>query len=74
MDLLKRFNGDGATKEALQDFIIEVINEEAIKKMYLKEDVSHIADAKELIDSAFNKLEEMFSPKIHAEQQINQSK
>lgn len=74
MDLLKRFNSDEATKEALKDFIIQVINEEGVRKMYLREDVSHIADAKELIDTTFNRLEEMFTPKQYAEQPINQSK
>ncbi len=54
--LLIRFNGDVHTKEAFKEFLIAFINQEALEKMYKREDVSHIADAKDLVDRAFEQL------------------
>lgn len=64
MDRLKQFNGDVETKNQLLDFIYEHINSTALERMYRKEDVSHIADAKELIDGAFDLLQETYKVSI----------
>lgn len=71
---LKRFNDDQATKEEVRNFIYEVINQEALDKMYKGEDVSHIKDAKELIDKAFDTLEEMYAIKLPKETPTNEAK
>lgn len=74
MDLLRAFTGDVNTKEALKDFIFDVINREALLKMYAKEDVTHIADAKELIDKAFEELDEVYGLKEKQNVASNQAK
>jgi len=74
MSLLQSFNGDFATKEALLEYIHAHINTTALERMYRKEDVSHIADAKELIDSAFNQLEEDFGIKVKQNAVTNEAK
>lgn len=60
MDKLRQFNGDVELKNQLLNFIHEHINTTALERMYRKEDVSHIGDAKELIDGAFYLLEETY--------------
>jgi hypothetical protein len=62
MDNLRAFNGDIATKEDLTAFITSYIEKTAIERMYNGEDVSHIKDAKELLDGAFLALEEKYAP------------
>lgn len=64
MNLLAQFNGDTHTKEALLDYIHEHINTTALLRMYEGSDVSHIKDAKALIDSSFDKLQEDFGIKV----------
>lgn len=56
MDLLRQFNGDEGTKTALIEYINNIIAEEGVRRMFTREDVSHIADAKILIDKAFEQL------------------
>lgn len=60
MDILQRFNADKHLKDALIAYIHDVIDDEALKRMYAGEDVSHIKDARDLIDKAFSDLEEEF--------------
>ena len=57
MDILRRFNGDVATKEALREYIIEHIGKEGIYRMFNRQSVEHIADACELIQKAFEQLD-----------------
>lgn len=64
MNLLAQFNGDTHTKEALLDYIHEHINTAALERMYKGQDVHYIKDAKELIDGAFDQLQEDFGIKV----------
>lgn len=73
-DILRRFNGDISTKEALIDFLMEVINDEALEKMYKGDDVSHIKDAKNLIDKAFQQLDIIYGITIQQTKNSNQAK
>lgn len=74
MDRLRQFNGDVETKNQLLDFIYEHINSTALERMYKGEDVSHIKDAKELIEGAFRELEETYSIKIKPNAPTNEAK
>lgn len=56
-NLLRKFNGEKTTKEALQQYFTDIIASEGVTLMFSKKDVSHIADAKMLIDRAFEQLE-----------------
>lgn len=71
---LRQFNGDVNTKEELLSFITEYINQTAIDRMYKKEDVSHIADAKSLIDGAFEELENIYGIKNKQKEVANQAR
>lgn len=74
MDILRRFNGDEQTKQALLEFIHAVINDEALDKMYKRIDVSHISDAKELIDKAFDELNNQYGIKEQPAANTNQAR
>lgn len=56
MELLRRFNDDKATKEALKDYLNQFIAETAVNLMYERKDTSHIADAHDLINKAFDQI------------------
>ena len=74
MNQLRQFNGDVETKNQLLTFIHDYIQSETIKRVYERGDVSHIADAKELIDGAFNLLEETYGIKVKPNVPTNEAK
>lgn len=57
MDLIRRFNDDKATKNAVQQYFTDFIAEEGVRLMFERKDTTHIADAKELLDKAFMQIE-----------------
>lgn len=73
-EILRQFNGDLRTKEAFHAFVVDAINEDAIERMYRGEDVSHIKDAKDLIDKAFSKLDIIYGIKQTTKISTDQSK
>lgn len=73
-NLLRQFNGDIGTKEALKEFVITVIEDEVIKRVFEGKDASHCKDAKELIDRAFDELENKYGFKHETKEAFNASK
>jgi hypothetical protein len=73
-NLLRQFNGDVHTKEALQSFIDEVIATEALDRLYKGEDVSHIKDAHALIDKAFEVLNDQYGIKTKTSEGDNEAR
>lgn len=74
MDLLRAFNGDDGTKSAVLEYINNFIAEEGLRRMFAKEDVSHIADAKLLIDKAFDQLSVDYGLTIKPTKPINEAR
>lgn len=74
MDLLRQFNGDVGTRDAVQQFITNFIAEEGVRRMFAKEDVSHIADAKILLDKAFDKLSIDYGVPTQPTEPINEAR
>lgn len=60
---IKEFYTDAETRDNVKSYLLDFIKEEGCKKMFDKEDVSGYADAKEIIEKAFNEMEYLFSPK-----------
>lgn len=60
-NLLKRFNDDKSTKEAFYNFIVEAISQKTVELAFERKDTSHIADAKMLIDDAFERLKILYA-------------
>jgi hypothetical protein len=61
--LLNQFYNDEHLREELLAYLHNFIDEEALKRVYAKEDVSAVADARSLIDSAFSNLEDEYAPR-----------
>ena len=71
---LKQLQGDFNTREELNNFLFASIEREAIRRMYAGEDVSHIKDAKFLIEKAFEELDDIYKPVIQPNEPTNHSK
>ena len=74
MDPLRQINADIITNEAVLNFIHEHISQKALERMYQGEDVSHIKDARDLIDSAFHAIKDLYTPQIKIDEHVNQAK
>lgn len=56
-ELLRQFNGDIHTRDAVKAYFEAHIAQYALEKMFDRKDVSGIADAKDILEKAFNQLE-----------------
>jgi len=74
MKSLQEFYRDSGTSENVYNYLIEFLEKEGLKKMFDKEDVSAIAEAKEIIDNAWKNMEIMFDKKPKKKKQVNQSR
>lgn len=73
-NILRQFNGDIGTKEAFKEFLITVIEDEIIKRVFEGMDVSHAKDAKELIDRAFDELDIKYGLRQETKKETNQAR
>lgn len=60
---LKEFYQDKELKKELLDYFIKFLELKAIEKVFDREPTGDIAEAKDLIDGAFEQLEVEFAPK-----------
>ena len=74
MKSLQEFYNDKATKENVHLYLIEFLESEAVRKVFNKEDVSAIAEARDVIDRAFENLDDLFQSKVKKKEQINESR
>ncbi len=74
MTSLLQFYNDKDTKENVYNYLIQELEKEAIKRVFEKEDVSAVADAKEIIDNAFANLEVLFDKKAEKKKPINEAR
>lgn len=74
MASLQEFNNDKDTKKNVQEYLIQFLTEKAVKKVFAKEDVSAVAEAKEMIDEAFDNLELLFKPKRKIKKSVNEAR
>lgn len=71
---LRRFNDDVGTKEALRDYMAYFIGLEGVRRIFARESVDAVADAKELIDKAFEALATEYGIKPQATTPTNDSR
>jgi len=62
MKELRDFYNDVTTRENVKAYLTDFLKEEAIRKVFAKEDVSAVSEAKELIDRAWENMEYIFQP------------
>lgn len=72
--LLKKFHSDAEMREAVKEYIGLYFSDMVIDKAFKREDVSHMADAKEAIDGAFDNLDIMFNPKAKKNKTVNEAR
>ncbi len=71
---LRQFNGDVRTKEALIAFVADFIDQSALKTIYAKGDVSGYADARTLLNGAFEALAEQYATPTPTKEPTSNSK
>lgn len=69
MQSLQEFTNDKETRDNVHQYLVDYIKQEAVKTLFDRESTEvymnpdSIADAKELVDKAFENLETLFSSK-----------
>lgn len=71
---LKAFWNDKELKDNFYNYLIDQLEKTAIKKVFDKEDATAVGEAKEIIDKAFENLDNLFSPKVEKKEQINEAR
>ena len=74
MRSLIEFYKDEDTRENVHNYLTEFLSQEAVKKVFNKEDVSAVAEAKEVIDKAFENMGIMFQETKVGKEQINEAR
>jgi len=74
MKSLLAFYNDKDQKENVRNYLMEQLMEEGIERMFNKEDTTGIADAKIVIDKAFDNLEVLFNKKAEPKKPINEAR
>jgi len=74
MKSIQQFYRDVETRDNVKNYLIEYLKEEAVKKVFAKEDVSAVAEAKEMIEKAFENMSLLFDKKVEKKEIINQAR
>ncbi len=74
MSSILEFHQDKDTRDNVHSYLIDFLKEEAIRKIFDKEDVGGVAEAKEMIDKAFDNMDVMFKSKLPTKEQVNGSR
>lgn len=67
--MLKDFYLNEPMRIEVYNYLTKFFEQEALKKVFEKEETQHLAEAKEIIDKAFNNLEVLF-PKKQSNEEI----
>jgi hypothetical protein len=63
MASLQEFYQDVETRKNVQAYLIQVLTDLAVEKVFNREDTSAVAEAKEAVDKAFENMAELFTTK-----------
>lgn len=67
MKYLKAFFRDKTAQKEWADFIIEILNREALERVYAGKDTAAIKEAKQIIERSFKELKALFTEKPKAQ-------
>lgn len=73
MRLYEAAQDKGLMKE-LQEYFIATLEKEAVRKVFEKEDIAGVAEAKNVVDKAFESIDAEFQPKMETKQPINEAR
>jgi hydroxylamine reductase (hybrid-cluster protein) len=68
MDILKSFVTNKPVKEAVYNYMVEALKEEIVNRALQEKDITGYAEAKRIIDKAFNNLEGKYGDKNRSSQ------
>jgi len=71
---LKDFYLNEVMREDVKTYLIQFLTDKAVTKVFAQEDTKSIAEAKDVIDEAFNHLETLFPSKSAGKEIINESR
>ena len=71
---LKDFYLNEVMRNDVKTYLIDFLKVQAIEKAFAKEDTSAVAEAKEVLDKAFENLEIMFSHKTVTKEVFNEAR
>jgi hypothetical protein len=71
---IKDFYLNEALRNEVKTYLTDFLKEEGVRMLMAREEPYAVADAKELIDKAFDNLEVLFSPKVKEKEQINEAR
>jgi len=74
MNSLKDFYLNEAMRNDVKAYLTDFLKEEAVRMLMAREEPYAVADAKEVIDKAFDHLEVLFSPKVKEKEIINEAR
>lgn len=63
MDILKTFYNDVHTREAVKEFLLSNLKEEAVERVFDKKAIAGLYEASKCIEKTFSKLEELYGEK-----------
>lgn len=67
------FYQDKNMRAEVQEYITQYLKDEAVRRVFAKEDVTAVSDAKDLLDGAFYNLETLYG-KENSKQIINEAR
>lgn len=71
---LKKFWDDGVMSQVVKEFLFMHLDTLALERVYDLRPTEGIADAKEVIDKAFDELDELFEPVEKKKEPANESR
>lgn len=58
--MLKEFYSNEEMRKEVQEYLVSFLRDKAVEKVFNREDTSSVAEAKEMIDNAFENLSVVF--------------
>lgn len=74
MKSLQQFFLETDTRDNVKNYLVEFLEQEAVRKVFAKEDISGLADARDCIEKAFYNLEVLFGEKPKVKEPINEAR
>ena len=71
MASLQEFHSDVATRDNVKEYLIQCVTDEMVRVGFEKGDTKPIAEAKEVIEMAFEKLDIMFASRKEEKEIVN---
>ena len=71
---LKDFYLNEVMRNDVKEYLNDFLKDEAVRMLMNREEPYAVADAKEVLDKAFQNLEVLFSPKVKEKEQINEAR